>query len=213
MQQDNGLALAPTTQIEPKYSKEVLLEQAQTLLVEVMRIDQNRLFRQAYALTGNADDAQDALQFAFAAALPRALELRTPSGFLNRTVRNYCLEQLRIKRRQVGVLPGDAVTDTSNHTILMGVFNSATQHERNILNAYLEYGSAQEVQDAGKFPINAVKRCFVELRRRLGVFKTYNPRPCATRVAGSGVVRRGGFSSLTIVPLPEQHVQGAAATA
>lgn len=63
-----------------------------------------RLQRMALALLGNADDAKDALQETYLRLWQqseRISELRSPEAFFLLTMRNYCLNQLRSRRKTI----------------------------------------------------------------------------------------------------------------
>lgn len=63
-----------------------------------------RLKRMALALLGNADDAKDALQETYLRLWQqseRISELRSPEAFFLLTMRNYCLNQLRSRRKTI----------------------------------------------------------------------------------------------------------------
>ena len=68
--------------------------------------NENRLYRAALSLLGDAHEAEDAVQDAFVRYLERAPEeLENPGAWLMRVLVNNCKSRLRLAWRRVGPLP------------------------------------------------------------------------------------------------------------
>jgi RNA polymerase sigma factor (sigma-70 family) len=163
-----------------------LIRQAQSgnreALVELLRSIENSVYRSAFYILGNEQDALDASQEALIRIYRKIDTYQEKAKFstwVQRIVSNVCMDKFRAQKETVSIDEHELVIPDRNNVedeiLLSGLTNDIQkaiqqlpkQYRMVVVLRYLQDFSYQEIADALELPLNTVKSYLFRARQQL----------------------------------------------
>lgn len=151
-------------------------------MIELLRLVEHAVYRSAYYILGNEQDALDASQEALIRIYRKIDTFEEKAKFstwVQRIVTNICMDKFRAKKETVSIEEHELnIADKSNveDTIMLTHLSSdiktaidqlPAQYRSVVVLRYLEDFSYQEIADALELPLNTVKSYLFRARQQL----------------------------------------------
>jgi len=151
-------------------------------LVELLRTIENSVYRSAYYILGNEQDALDASQEALIRIYRRIDTYQEKAKFstwVQRIVSNICMDKFRAKKETVSIEEHELIIPDRNNVedevlrssltcdIEQAIEKLPQQYRMVVILRYLEDFSYQEIADTLELPLNTVKSYLFRARQQL----------------------------------------------
>jgi len=151
-------------------------------LVELLRTIENSVYRSAYYILGNEQDALDASQEALIRIYRRIDTYQEKAKFstwVQRIVSNICMDKFRAKKETVSIEEHELIIPDRNNVedevlrssltcdIEQAIEKLPQQYRMVVTLRYLEDFSYQEIADTLELPLNTVKSYLFRARQQL----------------------------------------------
>jgi RNA polymerase sigma factor (sigma-70 family) len=151
-------------------------------LVELLRSIENSVYRSAYYILGNEQDALDASQEALIRIYRKIDTYQEKAKFstwVQRIVSNICMDKFRAKKETVSIEENELIIPDRNNVedevlrssltgdIVKAIEKLPNQYRMVVVLRYLEDFSYQEIADTLELPLNTVKSYLFRARQQV----------------------------------------------